>query len=76
MVVVSNFAFWVFDIHTKHVLENDQIKIFPVLIKNMGSRDLVLEDQSDKVDKCYFGFLLGYWNHFHQFVDGFERDVG
>jgi len=71
MVIMDNFIVWIFDVKTQQVLENTEIKSFPMFVKNMSSLCLILEKKSHEVNKSYFWSFFGRLNHLNKFIDGF-----
>ena len=72
---MNNLIIGVLNIDAEKVLEDADVESFPMLVKNMRSWSLILENQSTQIDQSNLGLFFSHLNHLHELIYGFQRDV-
>lgn len=62
---MNDLVVWVFGIDAQEVLENANIKGFPMLVKDVSSWSLELENQSTQIDQSNLGLFFSRLDHLH-----------
>ena len=71
MIITHDFVACVFNVNAQQILENCQVKCFPVFVVNVSCWCLKRKEKTDQIHQTNFGLVFSNLKHLNKIIDGF-----